>query len=257
MPVFDRGIADANVRFKSRQRSVGSSPDCRGNSKVAATLRRALKRARRSTEIPGKPSFVPFNKMMEVISRENILALLGQLPSCMAMPLAQKKRLVSGICSVGRSSDYCCRRLVATLIDEEREDGILPVISRGLRDDCLLNQTLITSPQQGQSTLNRPDHMQMLFEILGIDDEDEKNTFYESANRYTAPYFTRPDTGVYHYVFDLSTVLPFMEQSQPASRPDNTDDGLNINTEGGQGGYGTVRRTKLHPNHHGFSNFGV
>ncbi|KAH6885428.1 kinase-like domain-containing protein, partial [Thelonectria olida] len=70
-----------------------------------------------------------------------------------------------------------------------------------------------------------------------------------------APYFTRPQSGVNHYVFDLATVLPFKKQSQPASRAEISNSVKN--TEGGQGGYGTVRRTTLHLSHHHFSDYGT
>lgn len=249
--VFDRGLGDANLDFTRRNsNTITRSQPINARLRVASSLRGLLKRARKTTGLLSTPSFVPCNKIMEIISPENIGKLLGELTSCGQMTAGERMKIASEVCSVTVGSPFCCRRLVATLIEDEREDWILDILNVELRDDCLLNLAL--ELQQGTGWSEPPCK---LFRILGISDEIDKDNFYASANRFTAPYFTRPDRGVNHYIFDLSTILPFMEQLQPASRAEDADDPND--TVGGQGGFGTVRRTRIHPDHHSFSDYGV
>ncbi|KAH6900601.1 hypothetical protein B0T10DRAFT_471124 [Thelonectria olida] len=246
--ILDRGFGDAYRRSELKNENASQSLDIGASGRIAISLRRSLRMARRETSAPGKPSFVPFSKLMEIISLENTRKLLDQLPGCIEMTNMQKMNLASTICFGTPGSRYSCRRLVATLIDEEREDDILAVIDHSLRDDCLLNQTLTA-----QSTLQDTTWSELackLFRILGIEDQREKTAFNLSANKFTAPYFTRPESGVHHYILDLSTVLPFTEQLQPASGPKIADNPNIVD------GYGTTRRTRIHPDHFHFSDYG-
>lgn len=250
-------LRDGGNQLISRKLWIGKSAT--GNAtailpgtNVAAAIRKALKRAGVASSRRNK--FVPVSKLGDIISQPNISKLIDVLESCSDMSPCQKEQLVNKICLI--QDNPCCstyKRIVAALIKIEREEDIRSVVEEGFSDDY------ITLKSTDDYTL-RDETTGRICKTMKNWDSETRVKYWRSMDKYNVPVFMRPSKrGVYHYVLDKRMILPF--EGIPSVYGINSDSinqvGLGANADNNEGGFSTVKRVKIHADHHRFGNYGV
>ncbi|KPM35894.1 hypothetical protein AK830_g10667 [Neonectria ditissima] len=216
---------------------------------VATSIRNALKSAQVEEE-GGKVDFLPLDKLHHIINKPNVLQLLNRLRSCRQMSTGERERLASSICKVDNTDGCSYRKVVASLIEIEHEDDIPTMVREEFRDSCL--------PMQHDPEYKIMKHQKtgQKCQTMASWSEEERKKFCRASIKYNVPFFMRPESrGIYHYVFHDPTTLPFI-QKDPRYREDTKGFRKPIK-EVHTGGYSQVRRVKIHPSHHRFSDYGI
>ncbi|KAH6999510.1 kinase-like domain-containing protein [Ilyonectria destructans] len=252
-------LLDGGNRLISRELWFGKSAT--GNptatvtgTDVAGTIRQQLKRAGVSTSRRGK--YVPVSKLGDIISQPNISKLIDELRSCRHMSPSEKDQLMNKICFV--QDNRCCstyRRIVAALIKTKCEEHIRSVVEESFSDDCLpISCSIDDYTLRDQRTGKVCKTMQKW-------NSETREKYWSSIDKYNAPVFMRPsEQGIYHYVLDARMILPF--ERSPSVYAINRDSINQVGSGGdadddNEGGFSTVKRVKIHADHHRFGSYGV
>lgn len=250
--LHDGGIQLISRELWTEKSANGDETALLPTSDVAAAIRHALKEAMVSTNSRSK--FVPVTKLGEIISHPNMSRLIHALESCSHLSLREKEHLANKICLFkddSRCSTY--KRIVAALIKIEREEDILSAVEEGFSDDY------ISLKSTGDFIL-RDEKTGRVCQTMKKWDSETRVRYWKSLDEYNAPVFMRPRWGgIYHYVLDGRTILPF--EWEPSVQGTNANSinqiGLDLSTGDNESYFGTIKCVRIHADHHRFGNYGV
>ncbi|WDK12643.1 protein kinase [Colletotrichum graminicola] len=138
---------------------------------------------------------------------------------------------------ITRQSEKSCLRILAILILIERPGRIKLFMDSGV---CDADLPLVKHSSEEQMDLRRASAPEISLDCFRKWSRSTIDRFEQWQWALLAPSFDRPETkNVPHHSFDKAKILPFRFLD---NQPDR------------EGGFGTVRKVEIHPNHHRFTN---
>ncbi|KAI1458155.1 kinase-like protein [Annulohypoxylon moriforme] len=222
----------------------------------AETLDEALWDSRIFCSLDGTQCFIPFDKL----GLARIPRFIQEALQKCNIPEEQINTLLATLCvdefaSGGRSFF----RIFAILVLCEKPGCIGKFIKLGIDDSYLplpkverKRDGITVIPLQHKHNRKLSEHQ---LELLFQDRNIWTRNYLESFNKYQwwaiAPFFSRPERIIPHYVLEANDILPFTEKTNKVELDMQSMD-QDVKDLVLQGGFGDVFIVKLHPSHYRF-----
>ncbi|KAI1099427.1 kinase-like protein [Jackrogersella minutella] len=160
-------------------------------------------------------------------------------------------------------------RIFSILVMNGQAGSIIKFVEQGVDDSHLPFPSI--KRRRGEIQIDRSklkyQHPQVKDEVLKIIFEDEAHWGYDGLSNFNtrqwwaiAPFFSREEKIIPHYVLESGDVFPFIEKKRdpfPQIEVDTQDGGKSVNQEiwAKEGGFSDVSMVKIHPSHCDFGKY--
>ncbi|KAI0888135.1 kinase-like protein [Annulohypoxylon maeteangense] len=220
------------------------------------TLSDILWEAKTSCPLNSANCFIPFDKLSLALNRH--LAQLALGPSDISE--SKKEALLNKICvdwsTPGHPSFF---RIFAILVMCDNPGCISKFIELKIDDSCLPlpnierkgNGIKVSSLRYENSRKIPNSKLEELFKDQRVWTRNNLNSFNSYQWWAIAPFFSRPEKIIPHYVLEANDMLPFTEKTNKIDIDMQSLD-QDVKDLMLQGGFGDVFIVKLHPSHYSF-----
>ena len=195
--------------------------------------------------------FLPRDQITAIMRFDQVVSIIQLLECYQSCTAAEINKIVEHI--------YCnCLKLLTISILTKNE--LRPLVEDGLLDECL---PLATEPNTDGELLKCQTAGHKHTYLNNGLDRVERQRISHWSYAVSAPYLVRQDTGHIHYILDNNDVLPITDimSSESSEAPDvqrpSAKQGVSQINQGLMGGYGEVKRVKIHPSHFDFKSHDV